>query len=187
MIPASKENACDDYLTSLAKDMMLPYVYDLPQPYVNRTLLSMELAEMAGGRKHLGKQEVQHIVGKVYEDADVTRVYEDLKGMVYDDTVDAFPRDKGRFETIWVGNLEESEATEYVGKFQADTSVMMDMGTGLKELGEPLALFYLRDVFHIVRAFSEVFYFDRKRHAFVFVSPLHRVAFQEQMTQRSEL
>ena len=110
---------------------------------------------------------MQHIVGKVYEksrqnitiifdiphnaeDADVTRVYEDLKGMVYDDAhrrpvlgiiilsnhyqVDAFPRDKGRFETLWVGDLEESEATEYVGKLQADGSVLTDMGTGLKEL-----------------------------------------------------
>ena len=47
--------------------------------------------------------------------------------------------------------------------------------------------FDLEDVFHIVRPFSEVFYFDRKRRAFLFVSPHHRVAFQEQMTQRSEL
>ena len=48
--------------------------------------------------------------------------------------VDAFPRDKGRFETLWVGDLEESEASEYVGKLQADGSVIKDMGTGLKEL-----------------------------------------------------
>ena len=46
MIPASTENVCDAYLTSLAKDMMLPYHYDLPQPYVNRTVLSMELAKL---------------------------------------------------------------------------------------------------------------------------------------------
>ena len=46
------------------------------------------------GQKHLGKQEVQRIISEVSErsrqnkrrDADVTRVYEDLKGMVYDDT-----------------------------------------------------------------------------------------------------
>ena len=323
MIPASKENVCDAYLTSLAKDMMLPYHYDLPQPYVNRTVLSMELAKLvehsqaprsqvrlivvlgrrqvgktsvvleqfmkktnvyyheearamqlgsdrkqACGQKHLGKQELQLIVSEVYEksrqnitvifdiphnaeDADVTRVYEDLKGMVYDDArrrpvlgiiilsnhyqVDAFPRDKGRFETLWVGDLEESEASEYVGKLQADGSVIKDMGTGLKELAwanrlprwkqeveysvrharasrharklmaviaeggtaglsmtrlltlEDSLSFPLEDVFHIVRPFSEVFYFDRKRDAFLFVSPHHRVAFQEQMTQRSEL
>eukprot|EP00439_Symbiodinium_sp_Y106_P056542 s5375_g7.t3 len=117
------------------------------------------------GSQHLHKGHIQRIVGKVHEksrqnvtvifdiphnaeDADVTRVYEDLKGMVYDDTthrrpvlsiiilsnhyqVDAFPRDKGRFETLWVGNLEESEATEFVAKLHADTS---DTGTGLREL-----------------------------------------------------
>ena len=323
MIPASKENVCDAYLTSLAKDMMLPYHYDLPQPYVNRTVLSMELAKLvesslaprsqvrlivvlgrrqvgktsvvleqfikktnvyyhkdaramqlgsdldhACGSQHLSSGHMQRIVGKVYErsrqnitvifdiphnaeDADVTRVYEDLKGMVYDDArrrpvlgiiilsnhyqVDAFPRDKGRFRTLWVGDLEESEATEYIGKLQADGSVIKDMGTGLKELawandlhrwkkeveysvrrarasrhaealmamiaeGGAAGLsmtrlltlrekmsFPLEDVFHIVRPFSEVFYFDRKRDAFLFVSPHHRVAFQEQMTQRSEL
>ena len=222
----------------------------------------------ACGSQHLSKGHIQRIVGKVYEksrqnitiifdiphnaeDADVTRVYEDLKGMVYDDAhrrpvlgviilsnhyqVDAFPRDKGRFETLWVGDLEESEAREYVGKLQADGSVMTDMGTGLKELAwanrlprwkeeveysvesartDPQARtlmkmiaaqgaaglsltrlltlednlsFPLKDVFHIVRPFSEVFYFDRKRRAFLFVSPHHRVAFQEQVTQRSEL
>ena len=202
---------------------MLPYHYDLPQPYVNRTVLSMELAKLversqaprsqvrlivvlgrrqvgktsvvleqfmkktnvyyhalearamqlgsdldhACGSQHLSKGHMQRIVGKVYEksrqnitvifdiphnaeDADVTRVYEDLKGMVYDDArrrpvlgviilsnhyqVDAFPRDKGRFRTLWVGDLEESEASEYVGKLQADVSVMKDMGTGLREL-----------------------------------------------------
>ena len=240
--------------------------------YCHEEARAMQLGsdrKQACGQKHLGKQELQHIVGKVYEksrqnitiifdiphnaeDADVTRVYEDLKGMVYDDTthrrpvlgiiilsnhyqVDAFPRDKGRFRTLWVGDLEESEATEYVGKLQADGSVMTDMGTGLKELAwardlhrwkqeveysvrhartdpqaeELMAMiaeegaaglsmtrllnlreklsFSLRDVFHIVRPFSEVFYFDRKRDAFLFVSPHHRVAFQEQMTQRSEL
>ena len=324
MIPASKENVCDAYLTSLAKDMMLPYHYDLPQPYVNRTGLSTELAKLversqaprsqvrlivvlgrrqvgktsvvleqfmkktnvyyhalearamqlgsdldhACGSQHLSKGHMQRIVGKVYEksrqnitvifdiphnaeDADVTRVYEDLKGMVYDDArrrpvlgiiilsnhyqVDAFPRDKGRFRTLWVGDLEESEASEYVGKLQADVSVMKDMGTGLRELAwardlprwkqeveysvrharasrharklmamiaeggtaglsmtrlltlEDSLSFPLEDVFHIVRPFSEVFYFDRKRDAFLFVSPHHRVAFQEQMTQRSEL
>ena len=324
MIPASKENVCDAYLTSLAKDMMLPYHYEFPNNYVNRTGLSTELAELversraprseirlivvlgrrqvgktsvvleqftkktnvyyhalearamqlgsdrkqACGSLHLHKSHVQHIIGEVYErsrqnitvifdiphnaeDADVTRVYEDLKGMVYDDArrrpvlgiiilsnhyqVDAFPRDKGRFETLWVGDLEESEATEYVGKLQADGSVIKDMGTGLKELAwanrlprwkqeveysvestrtDPQARtlmkmiaaqgaaglsltrlltlednlsFPLKDVFHIVRPFSEVFYFDRKRRAFLFVSPYHRVAFQEQMTQRSEL
>ena len=323
VMPASTENVCDAYLTSLAKDMMLPYHYDLPQPYVNRTVLSMELAKLversqaprsqvrlivvlgrrqvgktsvvleqfikktnvyyheearamqlgsdrkqACGSLHLHKSHVQHIIGEVYErsrqnitvifdiphnaeDADVTRVYEDLKGMVYDDArrrpvlgiiilsnhyqVDAFPRDKGRFETLWVGDLEESEATEYVGKLQADGSVIKDMGTGLKELAWANRLprwkqeveysvrharasrhaealmamiaeggtaglsmtrlltlrekmsFPLEDVFHIVRPFSEVFYFDRKRDAFLFVSPHHRVAFQEQMTQRSEL
>ena len=318
-----EENVCDAYLTSLAKDMMLPYHYDLPQPYVNRTVLSMELAKLverslaprsqvrlivvlgrrqvgktsvvleqfikktnvyyhkdaramqlgsdldhACGSQHLSSGHMQRIVGKVYErsrqnitvifdiphnaeDADVTRVYEDLKGMVYDDArrrpvlgiiilsnhyqVDAFPRDKGRFRTLWVGDLEESEATEYIGKLQADGSVIKDMGTGLKELawandlhrwkkeveysvrharasrhaealmamiaeGGAAGLsmtrlltlrekmsFPLEDVFHIVRPFSEVFYFDRKRDAFLFVSPHHRVAFQEQMTQRSEL
>ena len=324
MIPASKENVCDAYLTSLAKDMMLPYHYEFPNNYVNRTGLSTELAELversraprsevrlivvlgrrqvgktsvvleqfikktnvyyhalearamqlgsdldhACGSQHLSKGHMQRIVGKVYEksrqnitvifdiphnaeDADVTRVYEDLKGMVYDDArrrpvlgiiilsnhyqVDAFPRDKGRFETLWVGDLEESEATEYVGKLQADGSVIKDMGTGLKELAwanrlprwkqeveysvrharasrhartlmamiaeggtaglsmtrlltlEDSLSFPLEDVFHIVRPFSEVFYFDRKRDAFLFVSPHHRVAFQEQMTQRSEL
>ena len=323
MIPASKENVCDAYLTSLAKDMMLPYHYEFPNNYVNRTGLSTELAELversraprseirlivvlgrrqvgktsvvleqfmkktnvyyhkdaramqlgsdldhACGSQHLSNGHIQRIVGKVYEksrqnitiifdiphnaeDADVTRVYEDLKGMVYDDArrrpvlgiiilsnhyqVDAFPRDKGRFETLWVGDLEESEASEYVGKLQADGSVIKDMGTGLKELAwanrlprwkkeveysvrhartdphaeELMAMiaeagvaglsmtrllnlrqklsFSLRDVFHIVRPFSEVFYFDRKRDAFLFVSPHHRVAFQEQMTQRSEL
>ena len=324
MIPASKENVCDAYLTSLAKDMMLPYHYEFPNNYVNRTGLSTELAELversraprsevrlivvlgrrqvgktsvvleqftkktnvyyhalearamqlgsdldhACGSQHLSKGHMQRIVGKVYErsrqnitvifdiphnaeDADVTRVYEDLKGMVYDDArrrpvlgiiilsnhyqVDAFPRDKGRFETLWVGDLEESEATEYVGKLQADGSVIKDMGTGLKELAWANRLprwkqeveysvrharasrhaealmamiaeggtaglsmtrlltlrekmsFPLEDVFHIVRPFSEVFYFDRKRDAFLFVSPHHRVAFQEQMTQRSEL
>ena len=216
----------------------------------------------------LANRPLQLIVGEVYEksrqnitvifdiphnaeDADVTRVYEDLKGMVYDDArrrpvlgiiilsnhyqVDAFPRDKGRFRTLWVGDLEESEATEYIGKLQADGSVIKDMGTGLKELawandlprwkqeveysvrharasrhaealmamiaeGGTAGLsmtrlltlrekmsFPLEDVFHIVRPFSEVFYFDRKRDAFLFVSPHHRVAFQEQMTQRSEL
>ena len=197
MIPTSKENSCDAYLTSLADNMMLPYHYDLPQPYVNRTVLSMELAKLVEhsqaprsqvrlivvlgrfqvgktnvvreqfmkktnvyyhalearavqlgsdldhlcGSQHLSKGHIQRIVGKVYEksrqnitiifdiphnaeDADVTRVYEDLKGMVYDDAhrrpvlgviilsnhyqVDAFPRDKGRFETLWVGDLEES-------------------------------------------------------------------------------
>ena len=318
-----EENPCDAYLTSLAKDMMLPYHYELPKNYVNRTGLSTELAKLversraprsevrlivvlgrrqvgktsvvlehfsneknvyyhgearamqlgsdrkqACGQKHLGKQELQRIVSEVYEksrqnitvifdiphnakDADVTRVYEDLKGMVYDDAhrrpvlgviilsnhyqVDAFPRDKGRFETLWVGDLEESEASEYVGKLQADVSVMTDMGTGLKELAwanrlprwkqeveysvrrarasrharklmamisaegaaglsmtrlltlEDSLSFPLEDVFHIVRPFTEVFYFDRKRDAFLFVSPYHRVAFQEQMTQRSEL
>ena len=324
MIPASKENVCDAYLTSLAKDMMLPYHYEFPNNYVNRTGLSTELAELversraprsevrlivvlgrrqvgktsvvleqftkntnvyyhalearamqlgsdrkqACGSLHLHKSHVQHIIGEVYErsrqnitvifdiphnaeDADVTRVYEDLKGMVYDDArrrpvlgiiilsnhyqVDAFPRDKGRFETLWVGDLEESEASEYVGKLQADGSVIKDMGTGLKELAwanrlprwkkeveysvrharasrhartlmamiaeggtaglsmtrlltlEDSLSFPLEDVFHIVRPFSEVFYFDRKRDAFLFVSPHHRVAFQEQMTQRSEL
>ena len=323
VMPASTENVCDAYLTSLAKDMMLPYHYDLPQPYVNRTVLSMELAKLversqaprsqvrlivvlgrrqvgktsvvleqfikktnvyyhkdaramqlgsdldhACGSQHLSSGHMQRIVGKVYErsrqnitvifdiphnaeDADVTRVYEDLKGMVYDDArrrpvlgiiilsnhyqVDAFPRDKGRFETLWVGDLEESEASEYVGKLQADGSVIKDMGTGLKELAwanrlprwkqeveysvrharasrharklmamiaeggtaglsmtrlltlEDSLSFPLEDVFHIVRPFSEVFYFDRKRDAFLFVSPHHRVAFQEQMTQRSEL
>ena len=322
MIPASKENVCDAYLTSLAKDMMLPYHYEFPNNYVNRTGLSTELAELversraprsevrlivvlgrrqvgktnvvleqftkktnvyyhalearalgsdldhACGSQHLSKGHIQRIVGKVYEksrqnitvifdiphnaeDADVTRVYEDLKGMVYDDArrrpvlgiiilsnhyqVDAFPRDKGRFRTLWVGDLEESEATEYIGKLQADGSVIKDMGTGLKELAwandlhrwkkeveysvrhartdpqartlmkmiaaqgaaglsltrlltlEDSLSFPLKDVFHIVRPFSEVFYFDRKRDAFLFVSPHHRVAFQEQMTQRSEL
>ena len=323
MIPASKENVCDAYLTSLAKDMMLPYHYEFPNNYVNRTGLSTELAELversraprseirlivvlgrrqvgktsvvleqfmkktnvyyhkdaramqlgsdldhACGSQHLSNGHIQRIVGKVYEksrqnitiifdiphnaeDADVTRVYEDLKGMVYDDArrrpvlgiiilsnhyqVDAFPRDKGRFETLWVGDLEESEASEYVGKLQADGSVIKDMGTGLKELAWANRLprwkkeveysvrharasrhaealmamiaeggtaglsmtrlltlrekmsFPLEDVFHIVRPFSEVFYFDRKRDAFLFVSPHHRVAFQEQMTQRSEL
>ena len=185
MIPASKENVCDAYLTSLAKDMMLPYHYEFPNNYVNRTGLSTELAELversraprsevrlivvlgrrqvgktsvvleqfikktnvyyhkearamqlgsdldhACGSQHLSSGHMQRIVGKVYEksrqnitvifdiphnaeDADVTRVYEDLKGMVYDDArrrpvlgiiilsnhyqVDAFPRDKGRF------------------------------------------------------------------------------------------
>ena len=299
------------------RHMMLPCHYDLPQPYVNRTVLSMELAELVEhsqarsqvrlivvlGRRQVGKTSVvlehfsneknvyyyrdaramqlgldvdhacssqhlsnghiQRIVSKVYEksrqidiprnaeDADVTRVYEDLKGMVYDDAhrrpvlgviilsnhyqVDAFPRDKGRFRTLWVGDLEESEASEYVGKLEADGSVMTDMGTGLKELAwardlrrwkqeveysvrrarasrharklmamisaegaaglsmtrlltlEDSLSFPLEDVFHIVRPFSEVFYFDRKRDAFLFVSPRHRVAFQEQMTQRSEL
>ena len=314
-----KKNPCDAYLTSLAKDMMLPYHYELPKNYVNRTGLSTELAKLversrgphsevrlivvlgrrqvgktsvvlehfsneknvcyleearamqlgsdldhACGSQHLSKGHIQRIVGKVYEksrqnitvifdiprnaeDADVTRVYEDLKGMVYDDAhrrpvlgviilsnhyhVDAFPRDKGRFETLWVGDLEESEASEYVGKLQADVSVMTDMGTGLKELAwanrlprwkqeveysvesaraDPHAeelmsmiseggtaglsmtrllnlrqklSFPLKDVFHIVRPLSEVFYFDRKRRAFLFVSPHHRVAFQEQMTQ----
>ena len=324
MIPASKENVCDAYLTSLAKDMMLPYHYEFPNNYVNRTGLSTELAELVErsraprseirlivvlGRRQVGKTSVvleqfmkktnvyyhalearamqlgsdrkqacgsqapqqtglQLIVGEVYEksrqnitvifdiphnaeDADVTRVYEDLKGMVYDDArrrpvlgiiilsnhyqVDAFPRDKGRFRTLWVGDLEESEATEYIGKLQADGSVIKDMGTGLKELAwandlprwkqeveysvestrtdpqartlmkmiaaqgtaglsltrlltlEDSLSFPLKDVFHIVRPFSEVFYFDRKRRAFLFVSPHHRVAFQEQMTQRSEL
>ena len=38
MIPASKENVCDAYLTSLAKDMMLPYHYEFPNNYVNRTV-----------------------------------------------------------------------------------------------------------------------------------------------------
>ena len=302
---------------------MLPYHYEFPNNYVNRTGLSTELAELversraprseirlivvlgrrqvgktsvvleqfikktnvyyheearamqlgsdrkqACGSQHLHKSHVQHIIGEVYErsrqnitvifdiphnaeDADVTRVYEDLKGMVYDDArrrpvlgiiilsnhyqVDAFPRDKGRFETLWVGDLEESEASEYVGKLQADGSVIKDMGTGLKELAWANRLprwkqeveysvrharasrhaealmamiaeggtaglsmtrlltlrekmsFPLEDVFHIVRPFSEVFYFDRKRDAFLFVSPHHRVAFQEQMTQRSEL
>eukprot|EP00439_Symbiodinium_sp_Y106_P002553 s15593_g1.t1 len=122
--------------------------------------------KQACGQKHLGKQELQRIVSEVYEksrqnitiifdiphnaeDADVTRVYEDLKGMVYDDAyrrpvpgviilsnyyqVDAFPRDKGRFRTLWVGDLEEFEASEY-GKLEANGSVMTDMGTGLKEL-----------------------------------------------------
>ena len=324
IIPIVKENVCDAYLTSLAKDMMLPYHYEFPNNYVNRTGLSTELAELversraprseirlivvlgrrqvgktsvvleqfmkktnvyyhalearamqlgsdrkqACGQKHLGKQELQLIVSEVYErsrqnitvifdiphnaeDADVTRVYEDLKGMVYDDArrrpvlgiiilsnhyqVDAFPRDKGRFRTLWVSDLEESEASEYVGKLQADGSVIKDMGTGLKELAwandlprwkkevensvrhartdphaeELMAMiaeagaaglsmthllnlrqklsFSLKDVFHIVRPFSEVFYFDRNRDAFLFVSPHHRVAFQEQMTQRSEL
>ena len=319
-----EENSCDAYLTSLAKDMMLPYHYEFPNNYVNRTGLSTELAELversraprsevrlivvlgrrqvgktsvvleqfikntnvyyhalearamqlgsdrkqACGSLHLHKSHVQHIIGEVYEksrqnitvifdiphnaeDADVTRVYEDLKGMLYDDArrrpvlgiiilsnhyqVDAFPRDKGRFETLWVGDLEESEASEYVGKLQADGSVIKDMGTGLKELAwanrlprwkqeveysvrharasrharklmamiaeggtaglsmtrlltlEDSLSFPLEDVFHIVRPFSEVFYFDRKRDAFLFVSPHHRVAFQEQMTQRSEL
>ena len=318
-----EENSCDAYLTSLAKDMMLPYHYEFPNNYVNRTGLSTELAELversraprsevrlivvlgrrqvgktsvvleqfikktnvyyheearamqlgsdrkqACGSLHLHKSHVQHIIGEVYErsrqnitvifdiphnaeDADVTRVYEDLKGMVYDDArrrpvlgiiilsnhyqVDAFPRDKGRFRTLWVGDLEESEATEYIGKLQADGSVIKDMGTGLKELAwandlhrwkkeveysvrharasrharklmamiaeggtaglsmtrlltlEDSLSFPLEDVFHIVRPFSEVFYFDRKRDAFLFVSPHHRVAFQEQMTQRSEL
>ena len=323
VMPASTENVCDAYLTSLAKDMMLPYHYEFPNNYVNRTGLSTELAELversraprseirlivvlgrrqvgktsvvleqfikktnvyyheearamqlgsdrkqACGSQHLHKSHVQHIIGEVYErsrqnitvifdiphnaeDADVTRVYEDLKGMVYDDArrrpvlgiiilsnhyqVDAFPRDKGRFRTLWVGDLEESEATEYIGKLQADGSVIKDMGTGLKELAwandlhrwkkeveysvrharasrharklmamiaeggtaglsmtrlltlEDSLSFPLEDVFHIVRPFSEVFYFDRKRDAFLFVSPHHRVAFQEQMTQRSEL
>ena len=323
VMPASTENVCDAYLTSLAKDMMLPYHYEFPNNYVNRTGLSTELAELversraprseirlivvlgrrqvgktsvvleqfikktnvyyheearamqlgsdrkqACGSQHLHKSHVQHIIGEVYErsrqnitvifdiphnaeDADVTRVYEDLKGMVYDDArrrpvlgiiilsnhyqVDAFPRDKGRFRTLWVGDLEESEATEYIGKLQADGSVIKDMGTGLKELAwandlprwkqeveysvestrtdpqartlmkmiaaqgtaglsltrlltlEDSLSFPLKDVFHIVRPFSEVFYFDRKRRAFLFVSPRHRVAFQEQMTQRSEL
>ena len=323
MIPLkARRTSCDAYLTSLAKDMMLPYHYEFPNNYVNRTGLSTELAELversraprsevrlivvlgrrqvgktsvvleqftkktnvyyhalearalgsdldhACGSQHLSKGHIQRIVGKVYEksrqnitvifdiphnaeDADVTRVYEDLKGMVYDDArrrpvlgiiilsnhyqVDAFPRDKGRFRTLWVGDLEESEATEYIGKLQADGSVIKDMGTGLKELawandlhrwkkeveysvrharasrhaealmamiaeGGTAGLsmtrlltlrekmsFPLEDVFHIVRPFSEVFYFDRKRDAFLFVSPHHRVAFQEQMTQRSEL
>ena len=197
----------------------------------------------ACGSQHLSKGHIQRIVSEVYEksrqnitvifdiphnaeDADVTRVYEDLKGMVYDDAhrrpvlgviilsnhyqVDAFPRDKGRFRTLWVGDLEECEASEYVGKLEADGSVMTDMGTGLKELAwardlprwkqdaaglsmtrlltlEDSLSFPLEDVFHIVRPFSEVLYFDRKRDAFLFVSPRHRVAFQEQMTQRSEL
>eukprot|EP00439_Symbiodinium_sp_Y106_P022364 s9079_g2.t1 len=312
VMPASKENICDAYLTSLAKDMMLPHHYDLPQLYVNRTVLSMELAELveqsraprsqvrlivvlgrrqvgktsvvreqfmnktnvyyhalearamqlgwdldhACGSQHLHKGHIQHIVGKVYEksrqnmtvifdiphnaeDADVTRVYEDWKGMVYDDAhrrpvlgiiilsnhyqVDAFPRDKGRFRTLWVGNLEESEATEYVGKLHADGSVLKDVGTGLRELAwandlprwkeeveysvrharasrharklmamiseggaaglsmtrlltlEDSLSFPLEDVFRIVRPFSEVFYFDSKRDAFLFVSPHHRV------------
>ena len=324
MIPTSKENSCDAYLTSLADNMMLPYHYEFPKNYVSRTGLSMELAELversraprseirlivvlgrrqvgktsvvreqfmkktnvyyhalearamqlgsdldhACGSQHLSKGHIQRIVSEVYEksrqnitiifdiphnaeDADVTRVYEDLKGMVYDDAhrrpvlgvtilsnhyqVDAFPRDKGRFRTLWVGDLEESEASEYVGKLEANGSVMTDMGTGLKELAwardlhqwkqeveysvrharasrharklmamisaegaaglsmtrlltlEDSLSFPLEDVFHIVRPFSEVFYFDRKRDAFLFVSPHHRVAFQEQMTQRSEL
>ncbi|CAJ1352529.1 unnamed protein product [Effrenium voratum] len=186
-MPASKKNVCDAYLTNLAKDMMLPYHYDLPQLYVNRTGLSTELAEMVEcsraprsqvrlivvlGRRQVGKTSVvleqfkneknvyfhkearamqlgldfgqacgslhlhnghiQRIIGEVYEknrqnitvifdvphnaeDADVTRVHEDLKGMVYDDTshrrpvlglfilsnhyqVDAIASDKGRFE-----------------------------------------------------------------------------------------
>ena len=242
VMPASKENVCDAYLTSLANNVMLPHHYDLPQPYVNRTVLSMELAELvehsqaprsqvrlivvlgrrqvgktsvireqfmkktnvyyhalearamqlgsdldhACGSQHLSKGHIQRIVGKVYEksrqnitiifdiphnaeDADVTRVYEDLKGMVYDDAhrrpvlgviilsnhyqVDAFPRDKGRFETLWVGDLEESEAREYVGKLQADGSVMTDMGTGLKELAWANRLpRWKEEVEHSVRA-----------------------------------
>ena len=56
--------------------------------------------KQAPAQKHLGKQEVQRIISEVYEksrqnmtvifdiphnaeDADVTRVYEDLKGMLY--------------------------------------------------------------------------------------------------------
>ena len=37
VMPASKENVCDAYLTSLAKDMMLPYHYEFPKNYVSRT------------------------------------------------------------------------------------------------------------------------------------------------------
>jgi len=47
---------------------------------------------------------------------------------------DAFPRDKGQLETLWVGNLEESEVTECMRKLHANGSVLKDTGTGLREL-----------------------------------------------------
>ena len=61
MIPASKENVCDAYLTSLAKDMMLPYHYEFPNNYVNRTGLSTELAELVE-RSRAPRSEVRLIV-----------------------------------------------------------------------------------------------------------------------------
>ena len=61
MIPASKENVCDAYLTSLAKDMMLPYHYEFPNNYVNRTGLSTELAELVE-RSRAPRSEIRLIV-----------------------------------------------------------------------------------------------------------------------------
>ena len=46
VMPTIKENSCDAYLTSLSDNMMLPYHYELPQPYVNCTGLSTELAKL---------------------------------------------------------------------------------------------------------------------------------------------
>ena len=61
VMPASKENVCDAYLTSLAKDMMLPYHYEFPKNYVSRTGLSMELAELVE-RSRAPRSEIRLIV-----------------------------------------------------------------------------------------------------------------------------
>ena len=137
-----------------------------------------------------------------------TATFSALSGKVYEKSRQNIT---GIFDIPHNAEDVDSEATEYVGKLQADGSVITDMGTGLKELawardlrrwkqeveysvarasrhaealmamiseqetaglsmtrllnwGEKLS-FPLEDVFHIVRPFSEVFYFDRKLQA----------------------
>nr|ABI14260.1 ATPase-like protein [Pfiesteria piscicida] len=226
--------------------------------------------DRACGNQYLSKVHVQSIIHDVYkktsqnitlifdiphnaENSDVTRVYEDMKSMVYDDAavrapvlgviilsnhyqIDAFPRDSGRFETLWVGNLEQPEAFEYLDKMGADKKVIDETGPGLRELSWATRLpqwkrqvdrsvssawsnkngrrlmqrispgglggvtlmdlvlmenrdgFSTDDLFHIVRPFSEVFYFDVDRQAFFFVSPYHNTTFLNMnVKQRTEL
>ena len=215
---------------------------------------------------HEDARAMQSVRGKVYEksrqnmtiifdiprndvqDADVTQVYEDLKGMVYDDATRTgrhnfeqplpggrLPAGQGAVRNALGGRprgvrgervprqargrrlgdeghgngLEGAGVGEALGRWKQEVEYSVERAradphaeelmtmisaegaaglsvTRLLNLREKLS-FSLRDVFHIVIPFSKVFYFDRKRRAFLFVNPYHRVAFQEQMTQRSEL
>ena len=99
----------------------------------------------------------------------------------------AWARDLRQWKQEVEYSVERARASRHAEALMAMISAEGAAGlsmTRLLNLREKLS-FPLEDVFHIVIPFSEVFYFDRKRRAFLFVSPYHRVAFQEQ--QRSEL
>ena len=96
----------------------------------------------------------------------------------------AWARDLRQWKQEVEYSVERARASRHARKLMAMISAEGAAGlsmTRLLTLEDSLS-FPLEDVFHIVIPFSEVFYFDRKRRAFLFVSPNHRVSFQEQMT-----